>query len=140
MIANRSMPAAAVIPELAYRDVSEAVGWLCDSFGFTLRLRIANHRAQLNVGAGAIVVTQANALDFQLMAGINRQIGIMVRVDDVDVHFARVSRSMARLISKPTDHPYGERQYACLDLGGYTWTFSQTITDVAPETWDGAPA
>jgi len=138
LIANRSMPAAVVIPELAYRDVSEAVGWLCDSFGFTLRLRIANHRAQLNVGAGAIVVTQANALDFQLMAGINRQIGIMVRVDDVDLHFARVSRSMARLISKPTDHPYGERQYACLDLGGYTWTFSQTIADIAPESWGGA--
>jgi uncharacterized glyoxalase superfamily protein PhnB len=134
------MPTAVVIPELAYRDVSEAVGWLCDSFGFTLRLRIANHRAQLNVGAGAIVVTEANALDFQLLAGISRQIGIMVRVDDVDRHFEKVSRSPARLISRPTDHPYGERQYACLDIGGYTWTFSQTITDVAPTSWGGTLA
>jgi uncharacterized glyoxalase superfamily protein PhnB len=137
MIENQSMPPVVVIPELAYRDVSEAVGWLCDSFGFTLRLRIANHRAQLNVGSGAIVVTEANALDLQLLAGINRQIGILVRVDDVDRHFARVSQSLARLISRPTDQPYGERQYACLDLGGYAWTFSQTIADVAPAAWGG---
>ncbi len=40
MIANRSMPAAVVIPELAYRDVSEAVGWLCDSFGFTFTVSL----------------------------------------------------------------------------------------------------
>lgn len=140
MLANRSIPTAAVIPELAYRDVSEAIGWLCDSFGFTLRLRIANHRAQLNVGAGAIVVTEANALDFQLLAGLNRQLGIMVRVDDVDRHFERVSRSPARVVNHPADHPYGERQYSCQDLGGYVWTFSQTIADVAPESWGGAAA
>jgi hypothetical protein len=28
--------------------VGEAIGWLCDAFGFTLRIRIAN---LLNVGA-----------------------------------------------------------------------------------------
>ncbi len=27
-------------------------------FGFTVRLRIANHRAQLNVGDSAVVVTE----------------------------------------------------------------------------------
>ena len=39
-------------------DVGQAIDWLCEAFGFTLRLRIANHRAQLNVGDCAVVLTQ----------------------------------------------------------------------------------
>jgi uncharacterized glyoxalase superfamily protein PhnB len=58
MLANRSIPRCTVIPELAYPDISKAIDWLCDSFGFTLRLRIADHRAQLNVGDGAVVLTE----------------------------------------------------------------------------------
>jgi uncharacterized glyoxalase superfamily protein PhnB len=57
MLSNRSMPRCTVIPELVYADVGEAIDWLCDAFGFTVRLRIANHRAQLNVGDGAVVLT-----------------------------------------------------------------------------------
>jgi uncharacterized glyoxalase superfamily protein PhnB len=41
MLVNRSMPRCTVIPELAYPDVGEAIDWLCNAFGFTLRLRIA---------------------------------------------------------------------------------------------------
>ena len=41
-----------VIPELAYRDVGEAVAWLCTAFGFRERLRIGDHRAQLTIGDG----------------------------------------------------------------------------------------
>ena len=39
MLANRSMPRSAVIPELAYPDLSQAIDWLTSAFGFTLRLR-----------------------------------------------------------------------------------------------------
>jgi len=46
-IANRSVPAAAVIPTLAYPSVAEATDWLCDAFGFRCRLLIGDHRAQL---------------------------------------------------------------------------------------------
>jgi len=63
MLANRSIPNCTVIPELAYADVGEAADWLCDAFGFTVRLRIGNHRAQLNVGDGAMVVTERDAAD-----------------------------------------------------------------------------
>jgi uncharacterized glyoxalase superfamily protein PhnB len=52
MLANRSMPPCTVTPELAYPDVGQAIEWLCDAFGFTLRLRIGNHRTQLNAGDG----------------------------------------------------------------------------------------
>ncbi len=52
MRANRSIPRSTVIPEFPYRDVGEAIDWLCRVFGFTLRLRIGSHRAQRNVGDG----------------------------------------------------------------------------------------
>jgi len=58
MLANRSIPRSTVIPELAYPDLGKAIDWLCHAFGFTLRLRIANHRAQLNVGDGAVVLIE----------------------------------------------------------------------------------
>lgn len=32
-----------VLPEFAYADVSAAAAWLCDAFGFAVRLRIADH-------------------------------------------------------------------------------------------------
>ena len=81
MLANRSMPRCTVIPELAYDDVGEAVDWLCDAFGFTLRLRIASHRAQLNVGDCAVVLTERRGED----AG---DVGhsVMVRVEDAQRH------------------------------------------------------
>ena len=58
MLSNRSIPRATVIPVLAYPDVSQAAAWLCDAFGFSVRLRIGNHRVQLNVGDGALVVRE----------------------------------------------------------------------------------
>src|SRR2546425_7424475 len=75
---NRSIPDCVVIPELAYADVGEAVAWLCDAFGFRERLRIANHRAQLTIGAnGAVVVTERSG------APQGDQLhSIMVRVED----------------------------------------------------------
>ena len=34
----------------------------------------------------------------------------------------------------------GERGYTAEDLGGHRWTFSQSIADVAPESWGGTTA
>lgn len=60
MLANRSMPASTVIPVLGYDDVGEAIEWLCDAFGFTERWRAGNHRDQLAVGDGAVVLTRGS--------------------------------------------------------------------------------
>ena len=38
MLSNRSIPRATVIPVLAYPDVNRATTWLCDAFGFSVRL------------------------------------------------------------------------------------------------------
>ena len=124
------MPPGAIIPELRYPDVREAADWLCRTFGFTERLRIGNHRAQLSFGDGSLVLTQRNVES-------NASFSVMVRVKDVDRHYEQVNQSNARIISSLADYPYGERQYTVEDPGGHRWTFSQTIADVDPKTWGG---
>lgn len=63
---------------------------------------------------------------------------LMVRVEDLDRHYAHVAQCGARIISPPTDFPYGERQYTAKHLVGRRWTFSQSIADVDPQAWGGA--
>lgn len=130
MTRNRSMPSAVIIPELPYPDVRKAVEWLCQAFGFTERLQIANHRAQLSFGEGSLVVTERNA-------GADPSFSVMVRIDDIDRHYERAKEAGARMVSPPADFPYGERQYTVKDIGGHRWTFSATIADVDPKTWGG---
>jgi uncharacterized glyoxalase superfamily protein PhnB len=130
MLTNRSIPHSTVIPVIPYPDLGAAVTWLCDVFGFTLRVRIGDHRAQLNVGDGAVVATEGG------MEG-PKDISVMVRVENVDAHHRRTVSRGARIVRPPADHPYGERQYTVEDLGGYSWTFSQSIEDVLPEEWGG---
>jgi uncharacterized glyoxalase superfamily protein PhnB len=140
------MPLSVVIPALVYPDVREAVAWLCDSFGFVERLRIGAHRAQLSIGEGDLVVAEmrrdSGASSSEASGAHSLQAAwfghpVMARVADVDGHYERARRSGARIVSPPTDYPYGERQYTAEDLGGHQWTFSQTIADVDPKTWGG---
>lgn len=133
-VVNRSMPSSVVIPELAYPDVRAAVEWLCRTFGFVERLRIGNHRAQLSFGTGAIIVTKRPDNPGPESGA---RFSVMVRVSDVDYHHEHVRQSGAQIVSPPTDYPYGERQYSVDDLGGYRWTFSQTIADIDPKDWGG---
>jgi uncharacterized protein (DUF952 family)/uncharacterized glyoxalase superfamily protein PhnB len=130
---NRTMPAAVVIPQLVYDDVSEAIRWLCDTFGFSVRWQAGEHRAQLEVsGGGCVVVTSGHSSS--VLPGRN---SVLVRVDDVDAHYARTRERGAAILDPPSDQPYGERQYTVEDLGGHHWAFSESIADLAPEDWGG---
>jgi uncharacterized glyoxalase superfamily protein PhnB len=127
VISNRSVPEAAVIPELPYPDVREAADWLSRAFGFEERLQIGDHRAQLVYESGAVIAIQGDAPGSTLL----------VRVDDADAHHARAASAGAKILSEPEDYPYGERQYSAVDPGGHRWTFSQSIADVDPAEWGG---
>lgn len=126
---NRSVPAATVIPVLAYPDVREAAEWLCSAFGFDERLRIGTHRIQLVFREGAVIVTELG--DGEVGAAHS----VHVAVDDADAHHARATAQGAKIVDPPADYPYGERQYTAEDLGGHRWTFSQSIADVDPASW-----
>ena len=130
---NRSIPNAVVIPELAYSDVPAAAKWLCEKFGFRERLRIANHRIQLLLGEGAVVVTERGSAAAQA----DNVHSVLVRVENVDQHYAKTSAAGVRIIRLPESYAFGERQYTAEDCGGHIWTFSQTIDDIDPASWGG---
>jgi uncharacterized glyoxalase superfamily protein PhnB len=115
--------------------VNQAAAWLCDAFGFTVRLRISSHRVQLNVGDGAVIVREMR--DNETHAALGMGCSITVRVEDTDAHCKRARERGARITQDPTTHPYGERQYNAVDFAGHSWTFSQSVADVHPRDWGG---
>ncbi|HVH51577.1 MAG TPA: VOC family protein [Gaiellaceae bacterium] len=125
------MPESTVLPVLVYPTVRDAVKRLSDAFGFVERWEAKGHRAQLVVGDGVVVV-----VDGDMQGGCGAH-SVMVRVADVDSHYARALEWGARILTPPADYPYGERQYTAEDYAGHRWTFSQSIADVLPEDWGG---
>ena len=103
MRANRSVPPCAVIPVLTYPDPGVAAEWLCKAFGFTVRLRIANHRIQMKAGDGCLTIAEGNVMPN------NSQI-VQIRIVDAKGHCERARQNGAMILTEPQDHPYGERQ------------------------------
>lgn len=134
---NRSIPLSTVIPVLIYPNVREAVDWLSKAFGFEERVRIGdNHRSQLSVGDGAVIVSEGrNARKPPRPGEVTHS--VLVRVENVRAHCERAQAHGARMVIDPTDFEFGERQYTAEDPAGHQWTFSETLADVAPEEWGG---
>jgi uncharacterized glyoxalase superfamily protein PhnB len=126
-----------VIPVLTYPDVREAVAWLSAAFGFVERVRIGeNHRAQLRLGDGDVIVADVHGNRQPPRAGEITH-SVMVRVEDAQAHCERAREHGASILMEPTDMQFGERQYSAEDPAGHHWTFTQTLADVAPEEWGG---
>ncbi|MBJ7598125.1 MAG: glyoxalase [Candidatus Nephthysia bennettiae] len=137
MKTNRSIPQSTVIPVLIYPDVRQAVDWLSRAFGFTERVRIGeDHRSQLSFGDGAVIVGDVRGERRPPRPGEVTH-SVMVRVEDANAHCERAKAEGAHILAGPTDFEYGERQYTAEDPAGHHWTFSESIADVAPETWGG---
>jgi len=130
MRTNRSVPPCPVIPVLIYPDPSAAAEWLSKVFGFTIRLRIANHRIQMRAGAGCFTIAEGNEKP-------DRSHITQVRIEEAHVHCERARAAGATILTEPTDHVYGERQYNAQDFYGHRWDFTETIADVEPESWGG---
>ena len=127
---NRSVPPCGVIPVLRYPDPGVAAAWLEKAFGFTVRLRIENHRIQMRAGEGCLTIAQGEEAP-------NSSVTIQVRVEGAWAHCERARAAGAKIFSEPMDHPYGERQYHAWDFHGYFWDFTETIADMEPESWGG---
>lgn len=138
MLTNRSIPAATVIPVLAYPEVRAAVDWLAAAFGFVERVRIGeDHRSQMQIGAdGAVIVADVHGDRRAPQPGVETHL-LKVRVEDVDAQFERARDHGALVVHEPADQPYGERECTVEDLAGHRWQFTQTLRDVAPEEWGG---
>ena len=88
----------------------EAVRWLSEAFGFEERLRIGeNHRSQLKVGDGAVIVADVRREQRPPRPGEVTH-SVLVRVEDARAHCERARSHGAQIIMEPTDFEYGERQ------------------------------
>ena len=127
---NRSVPPCPVIPVLCYPDPAAAAEWLQKAFGFTVRLRIANHRIQMRAGAGCVTLREGGVIP-------NQSCIVQIRIVDAQAHCERARRAGAKILTEPIDHVYGERQYNAQDFYGHQWDFTETLRDLEPESWGG---
>jgi uncharacterized glyoxalase superfamily protein PhnB/ubiquinone/menaquinone biosynthesis C-methylase UbiE len=144
MIVNRSAPRATVVPVLVYEDVSKAIDWLCNTFGFKERLRAGAPggrvtHSQLDIGDGAVMLGLQGG-EFRSPRPNEVTQYVTVHVSSIDEHFEHTRQCGARILKSPANMPFGERQYTVEDPGGHRWTFSESIEDVALEKWGATPA
>lgn len=128
---------------LYYADANQAIEWLCNAFGFEVRLKVEGdngkvEHSELVYGDGLIMVSEADKRDRfpyrrapSEIEGANTQ-NLMVYVDDVAAHCAHARACGAVITDEPATHDYGpeywtDRGYACRDLGGHHWWFYQRL-------------
>lgn len=131
-----------VVPMLAYEDGVAALDWLVKAFGFRERLRYVGEdgmlgHGELELGDGVVML----ATPTPAYQGPKRHReaceaarkwsevpwvidGVLVQVDDVDMHFKRAKEAGATILTEPEDTDHG-RMYRAEDLEGHRWMFSQ---------------
>jgi uncharacterized glyoxalase superfamily protein PhnB len=134
-----------ISPAIWYDDAARAIDWLCEAFGFEIRLKVENaegrvEHSELVFGDGLIMVGESRPDKREKMpymrapnevGGGNTQ-NLMVYVDDIEAHCARARKAGAKITKEIETTDYGEdywsdRGYACEDLGGHNWWFYQRM-------------
>ena len=134
-----------ISPALYYDDAAQAIDWLCNAFGFEVRLKIEGdggriEHSELVFGDGVIMVGEADKVDKfphrrspSRVGGANTQ-NLMVYVDDVEAHCRQARAAGATIHAEPKTTDYGDdfwvdRGYECEDVGGHHWWFYQRLRD-----------
>ncbi len=129
-----------------YDDAAKAIDWLCNAFGFEVRLKVEGEagrieHSELTFGEALVMVAQSGGRPNRPLlppgasplsiAGANTQ-NIMLFVDNVDEHCAHARKAGARIVDEPSLHDYGpdywtDKSYGALDLEGHMWWFTQRV-------------
>ena len=134
---------------LYYDDAAMAIDWLCDAFGFEVRLKVEGEggrieHSELVLGEGVVMVAGAEKADKfpqirspKQVDGANTQ-NLFVYVDDVVAHCERARAKGARIVVEPKVSDYGEdywsdKSYECVDAGGHHWWFSERLRSPQPK-------
>lgn len=132
---------------LFYDDPARAIDWLCDVFGFEVKLKVEGENgriehSELSFGPdGLIMVGHSGGrpdrpgvpphVTPRAIDGGNTQ-SLCVQIDDVDAHHAHAVASGARITVAPMISDYGEaywsdKSYGVVDLEGHHWWFVQRL-------------
>lgn len=134
-----------------YRDPARAIDWLCQAFGFEVRLRIESEpghieHSELDYHGGLVMVGGAgdryrtrdaagswkHKMQSPAMVGGGNTQHLCIHVDDVDSHCERARRAGAEIVYEPTTTDYGadywsDRCYIAFDPEGHVWCFLQRM-------------
>ena len=131
-----------------YDDAATAIDWLCEAFGFEVRLKVEGEggrieHSELTFGDGLIMVGSSGRRSGRpeplpcrsprSLGGANTQ-ALGVFVDDVDAHCERARAAGAKIVEALTTHDYGEdywsdRTYRAEDPEGHQWWFMQRVRE-----------
>jgi len=134
-----------IASSLFYEDPRKAIQWLCDAFGFEVRLIVESkdggiEHSELVYGDGAIMVGDAKKRPHfrsPRAVGGNTQ-SLMIYVDDVDAHYAHARARGAKVTNEPMETDYGpeywsDRSYGAEDPEGHHFWFVQRVKTGNPE-------
>jgi uncharacterized glyoxalase superfamily protein PhnB len=136
---------------VVYADAAAAIDWLCDAFGFTVRIKVEGENgriehSELEYGDGLIMVAQETSdtepvwkraqRSPQSQGGANTQ-SLMFYVDDAAAHCAHARARGARIASELAVHDYGDdywsdRSYCAIDPEGHIWWIAERLRSAAP--------
>jgi uncharacterized glyoxalase superfamily protein PhnB len=131
---------------IVYRDAAAAIDWLCQAFGFKVRIKVEGEHGriehcELEYGDGLVMIAQEHLSapspwkrslrSPRSVEGVNTQ-SLMFYVDDADAHCTHARARGATILEEPTTHDYGEnywadRSYAALDPEGHVWWVAQRV-------------
>jgi uncharacterized glyoxalase superfamily protein PhnB len=131
---------------LFYEDAAKAIDFLCEAFGFEVRLKIEGEggrieHSELEYGGGLIMVGSVGGKSSRpdplpmtsprAVGGLNTQ-ALCVCVDDADAHCETARKAGAVIVEEPKTNDYGEdywtdRTYRCTDTEGHQWWFMQRL-------------
>jgi len=130
-----------------YDDAARAIDWLCEAFGFEVRLKVEGEGGRIEHSEltfagdeGLVMVGMAGggpekprpwAVSPRSVNGANTQ-GLCLHIDDADAHCAQARKAGAKILQEPYDVDYGEdywaeRCYQAEDPEGHRWWFMQRL-------------
>jgi uncharacterized glyoxalase superfamily protein PhnB len=136
---------------VVYVDAAAAIDWLCDAFGFQVRLKVEGENGriehcELEYGDGLIMIAQESRNDARgwrkalrsprSVDGANTQ-SLMFFVDDAKAHCEHARARGARIVDEPTMHDYGadywaDLSYGAIDPEGHIWWITQRVRGPKP--------
>jgi len=133
-----------------YQNAAAAIDWLCDAFGFEVRLKVEGdngriEHSELTYGDGLIMVGQEGTDAARTWKNSMRSPkslhgactqAIMFFVDDAKGHCAHARARGAQIVEEPTTHDYGadywaDLSYGALDLEGHMWWITERLRSPA---------
>jgi MerR family transcriptional regulator, thiopeptide resistance regulator len=119
---------------LVYADIEAAHDYLVNVFGLGAGQLSRDDagtvlHGEVEAGDGVIWmhrVSREYGLDSPRSLGASSA-ALMVMVDDVDAHFARVREAGGDIVYEPVDQPYGVREYSARDPEGFLWSFASSL-------------